>query len=131
MPPPAGSLPPSAPRPPTAVEVSVDATHNQKDPCPTGVVVAAGQTFTLEPNPDDKWCGGGTHRGKLCDYRGYTKKSGWMTMRWQLGTTSGDVTSGIPVVATQAGEIQLYADDSKPADNTGAIRVRITTASTP
>jgi hypothetical protein len=63
----------------------------------------------------------------LCDYHGYPNgRSAWMVMKWRLGSASGTVKSGDTVVATEDGEIQLYAEDGKPQDNTGSIRTKIT-----
>src|SRR5437868_1136444 len=94
---------------PAGVEVTVPATRNAKAPVATGVQLAAGQSFTINPNSDDKWNGGGTKKGVWCDYRGYPgKTTGWMAMMWKVGDATGKVQPDVAVSAKEAGELLLY-----------------------
>lgn len=106
------------------VEVSVNADR----PKLTGVILKKGQKFSLEPNREDRWGGGGTKRGSLCNYMGYKDLGGkWMLMMYRVGKGEGvPVSSGELQVASQDGELTLYAFDSRPAGNSGKIRVSIT-----
>ena len=47
--------PKPAPAPPAQVTVSVGATHTRANAVATGVKLALGQQFILNPNPKDKW----------------------------------------------------------------------------
>lgn len=110
------------------LQVTVSAFKNEGDPVATGLRLEKGQTFTLKPNPSDKWTGGGSKRGKWCDYRGYPDKLPWMQMHWKIGQSSGAVASGEAVVAPAAGELMLFCNDAKIEDNDGGIGVAVTVA---
>lgn len=121
-----------APRPAVArgaaktLQVTVSAFKIESDPVATGLRLEKGQTFTLKPNPADRWTGGGTKRGKWCDYRGYPDKLPWMQMRWKVGEATGAVVSGESVAAPSAGELMLFCSDGRIDDNEGAIGVGVT-----
>ena len=107
---------------PTEVTVSAD------NPKATGIMLKKGQKFSLEPNRDDKWGGGGTKKGVLCDYMGYDDRGNeWMRMMFRVGKEEGvPVKAGHLQVAKQDGELTIYAFDERPAGNTGKIRVSVT-----
>ena len=87
-----------------------------------------GQKFSLEPNRDDKWGGGGTKNGILCDYMGYDDRGNkWMRMMFRLGKEEGVfLEPGHLNIAKQDGELIIYAFDDRPKGNTGKIRVSVT-----
>jgi len=110
------------------IQVTVSAFKNESEPAATGLRLEKGQTFTLKPKPSDRWAGGGTKRGKWCDYRGYLDKLPWMQMHWKVGSSTGAVVSGEAVTAASAGELMLFCNDAKIEDNEGAIGVAVTVA---
>jgi len=109
---------------PTFTEINVRADR----PKATGIMLKKGQKFSLEPNREDKWGGGGTKKGVLCDYMGYDDRGNtWMRMMFRVGKEEGSpVKLGHLQFAKQDGELTIYAFDGLPAGNTGEIRVSIT-----
>jgi hypothetical protein len=104
-------------------EVTVSADR----PEATGITLKKGQKFSLDPNREDKWGGGGSKKGVLCDFLGYDSRGNkWMHMMYRIGEGKGTpVEEGKLETAQQDGELFLYAFDDKPAGNTGKIRVSV------
>jgi clan AA aspartic protease (TIGR02281 family) len=120
------TAPSSAPPAPAPTQITVAATHPETDPVPTQLHVAKGQIFTIVPEPNDRWAkGGGTHKGKFCDYHGYMSKPEWLAMKWKIGASTGVVVSGETVSAPEAGDLYLFCNDDKPALNRGSIRANV------
>lgn len=110
-------------------DIAVDARRNEDDPLATGVMVSAGQTFSIVPNPNDTWTAGGRSHGKPCDYRGYDGNGGWMSLKWRVGNAKSRIISGENVVAPESGEIKFFSQTVLHNDTTGIIHVRIVVGS--
>ncbi|HET6248925.1 MAG TPA: trypsin-like peptidase domain-containing protein [Tepidisphaeraceae bacterium] len=113
--------------PPPQVTVSVPATHIHSNAVATGVKLAMGQQFILNPDPKDMWGkGDGPSKGKKCDFKGFTERPGWMSLGCKVGGSGVAFEAGKPAEAPEAGELFLSCtDDTNPAKNVGEIHVTI------
>jgi aspartyl protease family protein len=110
-----------------SVEVAVPGDHNRGNAVETGFTLKKGQSFTVVPNPEDRWSGGGTKHGKTCDFRGYPDRpNNWMKMYWKIGDSVELVDPDKKCVAPADGMLSLFAEDDKPRDNSGQIRATVT-----
>jgi len=109
------------------ISVTVQATQNGDRACRTKLVLRKGETFTIIPDPSDRWYGGGgSKKGVRCNYMGYTDRGTWMRMYYQIGKgVPVPVVSGKAQRAGEDGELKLFASDDKAEGNTGEIRVKI------
>ena len=105
----------------------VQATNYDASPRATGIKLRKGQRFTLEPNAEDKWTGGGSKKGVFCDYKGYPDGGNiWMRLMWKIGKAKGEpVVSGKLLTAEEDGELLLFANDGGSDGNEGRIRVNV------
>ncbi len=109
------------------VRATVPATADKVKPLATGVDLKTGDRFLIVPNPRDKWSGGGSMRGKSCDFRGYPdSRVDWMRMFWRIGNGKAVAVDPETVLTAEAdGPLHLYAEDGNPSGNEGKIRVEI------
>ncbi len=105
----------------------VQALQTQASPLATGLRVKKGQKFTIYPNKEDKWTGGGTKANLYCGYMGYDDRGNmWMRLHCRVGNAQPEpVVDSKEMTAEADGELFLYAYDDKAAGNVGQIRVAV------
>lgn len=110
-------------------EIIVHASNDPRNMLDTGMEVLPGEKFILFPNRADRWCGGGTKRGKPCDYRGYGPAGKWMALRWTVGGIGGIASYGAVKLPKGTGKLYLWAQAGGIRDEVrqrrGQIRVEI------
>ena len=108
------------------VVFDVPGATNESSPLVPDIEIGEGQKLFVAAHPGDKWAkGGGTKRGVLCNYRGYSNRGNWMRMMVRIGDDEKRVVNDSYVFAAGPGKLLLFANDDKPRGNHGSIRAKI------